>query len=100
MKLIYTEQAYLSLEEMLLFLKAQGFNQSQLKALSARIFSKANQLLQVPYSGQKEDYLEHLKLEYRRLVEGHCKIIYRVENQHIFIIDIFDSRQDPKKMKG
>lgn len=38
--------------------------------------------------------------EHRRIIEGHYKIIYRVEGQAIYITDIFDSRQDPNKMKG
>jgi hypothetical protein len=37
---------------------------------------------------------------HRRLVESHYKIIYRVVGEYIYVTDIFDSRQDPDKMKG
>lgn len=53
-----------------------------------------------PYKGQLESYLEHLNLSHRRIIEGNYKIIYRVDSNTIFITDIFDSRQDPSKMKG
>ena len=44
--------------------------------------------------------LEDLGLGHRRLIESHYKIIYRVVGEYIYITDIFDSRQDPDKMKG
>jgi plasmid stabilization system protein ParE len=52
-----------------------------------------------PYIGQQEEYLEHLGKDHRRLIEGNYKIIYRVQGEDIYITDIFDSRQDPSKMK-
>ncbi len=52
-----------------------------------------------PEAGQLEENLQDLKLGHRRLVEGNYKIIYRIENQLIYVTDIFDSRQDPSKMK-
>ena len=45
-------------------------------------------------------FLEHLGLGHRPIIEGHFKIIYKVEGEYIYITDIFDSRQDPDKMKG
>ncbi|HLZ16960.1 MAG TPA: type II toxin-antitoxin system RelE/ParE family toxin [Cyclobacteriaceae bacterium] len=65
-----------------------------------RILSKADMLLTTPYLGQQEEYLEHLGKGHRRLIEGNYKIIYRVQGENIYITDIFDSRQDPAKMKS
>jgi len=47
------------------------------------------------------NHLFAFKLEYSpgRLIESHYKIIYRVTEEFIYITDIFDSRQDPDKMK-
>jgi hypothetical protein len=53
-----------------------------------------------PYKGQCEEYLEHLKEDHRRIIEGHFKIIYKVENESVYIIDFFDSRKNPASMKG
>lgn len=65
-----------------------------------KILDKADTLLLNPLKGQKDPYLEHLSLDHRRLVESHYKIIYRIIGEYIYITDIFDSRQDPDKMKG
>ena len=53
-----------------------------------------------PQIGQKEEYLEHLGKSHRRLIEGHFKIIYRIEDDMVYITDFFDIRQDSMKMKG
>ena len=98
MKLVYTEQALDSLQEILDFI---GPHVSHEKMLATRdqIWDAADTLLLNPFKGQKEPFLEHLKLSHRRLVESHFKIIYRIEGEYIFITDIFDSRQDSDKMK-
>lgn len=64
------------------------------------ILTRADKLVSNPQLGQQEEYLEHLGKNHRRLIEGNYKIIYRVEGETIYITDIFDSRQDPAKMKG
>jgi plasmid stabilization system protein ParE len=99
MKLVYTEQALISLEETLEFY-ATKVSFEKLLEIRDRILNKADTLLKQPLSGRKEPFLEHLKLGHRRIIEGHCKIIYKVEGEYIYITDIFDSRQDPDKMKG
>ncbi len=99
MELIYTEQALVSLEEALEFI-APKVTQELLLKIRDRILDKADTLLLHPNQGQKEPYLEHLKLDYRWIVESHYKIIYRVIGESIYITDIFDSRQEPDKMKG
>jgi toxin ParE1/3/4 len=99
MKLVYTEQALDSLEEALEFI-APKVTHDKLIEIRDKILDKADTLLLNPSKGQKEPYLEHLGLDHRRLVESHYKIIYRVIGEYIYITDIFDSRQDPDKMKG
>lgn len=99
MKLVYTEQALISLEEALEFI-ASKVSYEKLIEIRDKILDTADTLMEQPLAGQREYLLEHLELGHRRLVEGHYKIIYRVENEYIYITDIFDSRQDPIKMKG
>lgn len=99
MKLIYTEQALISLEEVLEFFSKEVSDKKLIETRD-KILDAADTLLKQPYSGQKEFLLEHLKLDHRRLVEGNYKIIYRVVEGFIYITDIFDTRQDPAKMKG
>lgn len=39
----------------------------------------------------------HLKHTYRKLVKEHCKITYREGKAKIYIVRVFDTRQNPKK---
>ena len=99
MKIVYTEQSLISLEEALEF-TASKVPYEKLIEIRNRILDTAETLLLQPLKGQVEPFLEHLELEHRRLVEGHYKIIYRIVGEYIYITDIFDSRQDTDKMKG
>jgi len=99
MKLVYTEQALISLEELLEFI-ATKVSHEKIIEIRDQILDRADTLLLQPLKGQKEPFLEHLGLGHRRLVESHFKIIYRVVGEYIYVTDIFDSRQDPDKMKG
>ena len=99
MKLIYTEQALLGLEEALGFI-APKVTPEKLIEIRDKILDKIDVLLLQPSQGQVEPYLERFGLGHRRLVVSHYKIIYRVASECIYITDIFDSRQDPDRMKG
>lgn len=101
MKVIYTEKSIESLNETLHFLiDEQDLSIEQASKIATRLLDKANELAEKPFIGQKEEYLAHLKKDHRRLVEGNFKIIYRVENNIIYITDFFDTRQNPFKIKG
>ena len=41
----------------------------------------------------------HLRRNYRKLIEGHCKITYRDGKTKVYINRIFDTRQNPTKNK-
>lgn len=47
--------------------------------------------------GERDDDFSHLKHNYRKLVSHHCKITYREGKSKIYIVRVFDTRQDPKK---
>ncbi len=49
--------------------------------------------------GQKEELLKHFDQNHRYLISNHNKIIYKVEVQTIYITHVFDTRQNPKKLK-
>lgn len=101
MKVVYTIQSISSLEESLDFAMAEGgLSPEKATQLKRRLMNRADSLALNPYKGQREEYLQHLEEDHRRIVEGHIKIIYKVMNEIIYITDFFDSRQDPAKMKG
>lgn len=64
------------------------------------IIEKLKILKNNPHIGQQEEFLEHLKLNHRRMVQGNYKIVYRIEQDTIFVTDIFDARQNPDKISG
>lgn len=101
MKVVFTEQSLISLQEAFDFLLEQRHLSSE-KAhqFIDHILDRTNELEQYPELGQIEDFLSHLKMGHRRIIEGHIKIIYRIEKETIYITDFFDSRQDPNKMKA
>jgi len=99
MKIVYTEQALFSLEAALNLI-APKVPYEKLIEIRDEILDEADKLLVNPLQGQKEPFLEHLGLGHRRLVVSHYKIIYIIRDEYIYITDIFDSRQDPEKMKG
>lgn len=101
MRIVYTDQSFESLEESLQFLlKMQGVPLAKVLEIRNQLLDKADSLITNPHVGQYEEYLQHLEMGHRRLIEGNFKIIYRIERACIYITDFFDTRQDPDKMKG
>ena len=49
--------------------------------------------------GEVDKDFNHLKYSYRKLTHHHCKITYRNGKTKIYVIRIFDTRQNPKKNK-
>lgn len=101
MKVIYTDQSLYSLEEILDFsLRKEHISADKAIVIKNLLFNRADSLALNPHKGQIEPYLRHLNDGHRRIIEGHFKIIYKIEADTIFIVDFFDSRCDPSKMKG
>jgi len=49
--------------------------------------------------GEVDIDFDHLKYSYRKLIINHCKITYRIGETKIYVVRIFDTRQNPKKNK-
>ena len=49
--------------------------------------------------GSKDEAFLHLKKNYRKLIFNTIKIIYREGKTEIYVVRIFDTRQNPKKNK-
>lgn len=52
-----------------------------------------------PKTGQEEETLKFLEEGHRYLLDGNYKIIYKLKGNIAHITDVFDSRQDPLKLK-
>ena len=68
--------------------------------MNADVTKALKYLEEHPGWGAVEELIGTSRYRYRRIVVGHIKIIYRVGRAVIHVTDIFDSRQDPGKMKG
>lgn len=64
------------------------------------IYSRAKTLLNFPFLGQIEDLLSFRKENFRYLVEVNYKIIYWIDEDVIRIVSVFDTRQNPEKLKN
>ena len=47
----------------------------------------------------KQYQIDEINPDYRRITIRHYKVVYKVEMQKVFILNIFDTRQDPAKSK-
>ncbi len=63
------------------------------------IFNTIKTLSHSSFIGQQEPALEKLKKDYRYLLSHHCKIIYKIDLNTVYITHVFDTRQNPKKIK-
>ena len=98
MKIIWTLPAKFRLKEIYVYYK-HNTSVSVAKKLKKEIFETTGSLKHHPEIGQIEALLKRKKFEYKYLVKGNYKIIYRIEKEEIYIIDVFDCRQNPQKIK-
>jgi toxin ParE1/3/4 len=98
MRLVVTEPAKLRLKEIHDYYK-ENVSIKVADKIKSGIISKLKYIEANPQIGQEEEFLKELGLGHRRMVEGNYKIIYRISSDIIYVTDIFDSRQDPIKMK-
>ncbi len=100
--LIWTKRSFSDLQKIFNFnTKIFGINYS--KKVIEGIILKAEVLEKPTFDytkiGEVDNDFKYLKREYRKLIEGHCKISYRIGNSKIYIVRVFDTRQNPNKNK-
>jgi len=95
---VVAESAELKLDEILEFYRPK-LTSTKLRMLKSRLLERANSLAQSALQGQIEPTLENLEFGHRRIIEGHVKIIYRIDGEVVTVTDFFDSRMNPAKVK-
>ena len=88
--------------------KIRGFNDVLYGVLKSKeiintVF-KTIEILEIPdfdftEIGSIDEDFVHLKYEYRKLIENNYKITYRKAKSKIYIVRVFDTRQNPNKNK-
>jgi plasmid stabilization system protein ParE len=71
---------------------------SYAQKLILKIISRESQLSSFPASGKIEESLNFLEKEYRFLTEGNHKIIFQIKGHFVYVIRVFDARQNPQKL--
>jgi toxin ParE1/3/4 len=100
MKIAWSHFAETQLDEIYdYYLKKAG--EKTASSLVVSIIRHADYLCENPKAGQEEELLKDRKTEYRYIVYKNYKIIYSVDEQLQFIkiADVFDTRQNPVKIK-
>ena len=100
LKIIWSDYAETQLDKIFEYY-AENANDRVAKNLIQKIIAEPNRLLESPNSSQIEDLLLDRENLYRYLIYKNYKIIYSVdEKKHsIQIADVFDTRQNPEKIK-
>ena len=99
MKLRFTTNALRQLTQILDYHKDTG-NLTKGRRTIRQILNRAKELETYPELGSEEENLREHGKGHRSLVVGTLyKIIYLIAKPFIIITDIFDTRQNPNKMK-
>ncbi len=98
MNVVITDFAKKRIRKIYHYYKNKGLTKVGQK-LRLNIVTRAKLLKKQPYLGTIEETTKDLDKEYRFIVTGNYKIIYTVEPPNIYIVEVFDTRQDPNKMK-
>ncbi len=96
-KVVWTAKAIKQLDRIYDFLAQQGLLVAEKQVLA--LLEKVDLLKQFPQTGQQEPRLKHLKKGHRYLVESNYKLVYRIKGRLVHIVLVFDTRQDPGKLK-
>lgn len=99
MKVIWTKEA---LQETKLIYNYYKFSVSVKVAESIKnqILSLARTLNKQARKGQLEELLVHKNEEFRYLLTGNYKVIYKIIEKEVFIMKVFDCRRNPKIIKN
>ena len=100
LKLNWTEYSKNELRKIFLYYKSKS-NLKTAKNIVEEISSQVIILEKFPYVGQKEELLIDRKQDFYYFLHSNYKIIYYVdlEKNLVEIVDIFDTRQEPLKIK-
>jgi plasmid stabilization system protein ParE len=99
-KVIWSEFAETQLDEIYEYYKEKASLKIANKIVTG-IIKESDKLIKASFIGQEEDLLKDREIHYRYLVFKNYKVIYSVDEQNGFIkiADVFDTRQNPPKIK-
>lgn len=95
----WSDRAKAELADIALYYKLERSEIASLKVVS-QIKAATNSLKRFPKMAPVEELITDEEIEYRSLLATKIyKVIYRIEGRNIYIVSIFDCRQNPEKLK-
>lgn len=98
MRVVWSAWALQQLDEIHAWYTAEA-SPTVADGIVSEILAVTSLLEHFPFGGQVEPWLEHQGQGHRRVVVGNYKVVYRVVVEEVRVVDVFDARQDPGKMK-
>jgi plasmid stabilization system protein ParE len=100
LKIIWSAFAETQLDEIYDYYEKEVNSRVATKLIKG-IINETKKLIKAPFIGQEEEMLKEREIHYRYLVFKKYKLIYSVNEEKglIKIADVFDTRQNPPKMK-
>lgn len=92
-QIVWTEPALLDLNEIAEYIALDKPDAA--RRLVKQIFSSASRLEQFPESGRIPPELEHSK--YREVIVGPCRILYRVDQDKVYIVYVMRGKRQLRK---
>ncbi len=99
MRIIWTPLAKEKISGMIGYYLPQDGGPKKIRKILDKIEHRVDLLVNHPRSGQREMALESAGREYRRVVVGNYKIIYSVDEEIVWIVDVWDCRMDPEVLR-
>ena len=92
-QLIWTEPALQGLDDIAEYIALSNLQAAQ--QLVQTVFNKVERLESHPKSGRKPPELK--SFNYREIVVNPCRVFYKIEDEHVYILFIMRQEQDFKK---
>jgi toxin ParE1/3/4 len=97
-KLIWRQEAINQLEKIRRYISNDSKKSAKKVVKEIRLYVKG--LKEYSFIGQEEENLKKLFKRDRDLVVGSYKVIYRFENQIVYILAVFDTRRNPTSLES
>ncbi len=92
-RIIWTEPALLDLNEIAEYIAIE--NRQAAKNLVSTVFEKVKRLADFPLSGRMLSELD--QLGYREVIVNPCRVIYKVDQQHVYVLFVIRQEQDLRR---
>jgi len=99
-KVIWSDFSETQLDEIYEYYEKKASSRVATKIVTG-IIKESEKLIKASFIGQEEELLKEREIQYRYLVFKNYELIYSVDDQKelIKIADVFDTRQNPPKLK-